>query len=55
MVARAAVGIPATLCRWISEIIASILDNNLDRQPAAPTAEAAPLVHANIRGSRYFH
>src|SRR5215218_7608996 len=35
--------------------IASILENNLDRQPAAPTAEAAPLVHANIRGSRYFH
>jgi transposase len=35
--------------------IASILENNLDRQPAAPTAEAAPLMHANIRGSRYFH
>lgn len=35
--------------------IASILENNLDRQPAAPAAEAVPLVHANIRGSRYFH
>jgi transposase len=35
--------------------IASILENNLDRQPAAPAAETPPLVHANIRGSRYFH
>jgi hypothetical protein len=35
--------------------IASILENNLDRQPAAPATETPPLVHANIRGSRYFH
>jgi transposase len=35
--------------------LASILDNNLDRQSARRTAEGAPLLHANIRGGRYYH
>ncbi len=36
--------------------IKSILDNKLDRKPA-PTraADAAPIVHLNIRGPRYYH
>jgi hypothetical protein len=35
--------------------IASILAHNLDRRPSAPTAEEAVIVHANVRGPRYFH
>jgi hypothetical protein len=36
--------------------VRSILDNKLDRQ-AAPLrpADAAPVLHPNIRGSRYYH
>ena len=35
--------------------IASILAHNLDRRPAAPASGDAVIVHANIRGPRYFH
>jgi transposase len=35
--------------------IASILAHNLDRGPGAPAAEDTVIVHANIRGPRYFH
>ena len=36
--------------------IKSILDNNLDRRPA-PTraADGTPILHANIRGPRYYN
>ena len=36
--------------------VRSILDNKLDRQAAQPrTADAVPVLHPNIRGSRYYH
>ena len=33
----------------------SILANNLDRHPSASAAGGTVIVHANIRGPRYFH
>ena len=36
--------------------VRSILDNKLDRRaPARPTADGVPILHANIRGPRYYH
>ena len=36
--------------------IASILDKGLDRQPLPTAAPAAtPIVHANVRGAKYYH
>jgi transposase len=36
--------------------VKSILDNKLDRRPAPKRAtETAPILHPNIRGSRYYH
>jgi transposase len=35
--------------------IASILAHNLDRRPSAPAGRDTVIVHANIRGPRYFH
>jgi transposase len=35
--------------------VVSILKNNLDRQRPASAAEGPAIVHANIRGSTYFH
>jgi transposase len=36
--------------------VKSILDNKLDRRPSPKrAAEAAPILHPNIRGSRYYH
>jgi transposase len=36
--------------------VRSILDHKLDRQaPPRPPAEDAPVLHANIRGPRYYH
>ncbi|MBM3655104.1 MAG: transposase, partial [Alphaproteobacteria bacterium] len=36
--------------------IKSILDNKLDRKPARKrAADAAPILHTNIRGPRYYH
>jgi transposase len=35
--------------------VKSILQNNLDRKRPATPAEGPAIVHANIRGSRYFH
>jgi hypothetical protein len=36
--------------------VRSILDNKLDRQAVhPPPADAAPVLHPNIRGSRYYH
>ena len=35
--------------------IASILRHRLDRPSSPPTADGEPLLHANIRGSGYFH
>ena len=36
--------------------VKSILDNKLDRKPAPKrAAETAPILHPNIRGSRYYH
>ncbi|MGA8171297.1 MAG: IS21 family transposase [Methylocystis sp.] len=36
--------------------VKSILDNKLDRKPAPKrAADAAPILHPNIRGSRYYH
>jgi transposase len=36
--------------------IKSILDNKLDRKPAPKrAADAAPILHQNIRGPRYYH
>ena len=33
----------------------SILANNLDRRPAHRPADATPILHANIRGPRYYN
>jgi len=35
--------------------VASILKNNLDRNRPAPATDGPAIVHANIRGPRYFH
>jgi transposase len=36
--------------------VKSILDSKLDRKPApGRPAETAPILHPNIRGSRYYH
>ena len=36
--------------------VKSILDNNLDRRPAQKRAtDGAPILHANIRGPRYYN
>jgi transposase len=36
--------------------VRSILDHKLDRQaPPRPTADGVPVLHANIRGPRYYH
>lgn len=36
--------------------VKSILDNNLDRRPAQKrSTDGTPILHANIRGSRYYH
>ena len=36
--------------------VRSILDNKLDRQAVhPPPADAAPVLHPNIRGPRYYH
>ena len=35
--------------------IASILEHNLDRRPQMRASDGTTIVHANIRGSRYFH
>ena len=33
----------------------SILDHKLDRAPPRPPVDDVPLLHANIRGPRYYH
>jgi len=38
-----------------SKSLGSILDHNLDRQAKRPAQADLPLLHANIRGSRYYH
>jgi hypothetical protein len=35
--------------------IASILKHRLDHTAAPPPADGAPILHVNIRGSRYYH
>jgi len=35
--------------------VTSILKNNLDRRRPASTTDGPAIVHANIRGPRYFH
>jgi transposase len=35
--------------------VRSILDHKLDQAPPRPPVEDAPLLHANIRGPRYYH
>ena len=36
--------------------VKSILDNNLDRRPAQKRAtDGTPILHANIRGPRYYN
>jgi len=35
--------------------VKSILDNNLDRRPQKRATDAAPILHANIRGPRYYN
>jgi transposase len=35
--------------------IASILEHRLEIKTATRTADSAPILHANIRGSRYYH
>jgi transposase len=36
--------------------IKSILDNNLDRRPARQrSTDGTPILHANIRGPRYYN
>ena len=35
--------------------VRSILDHKLDRAPPRPAVDDVPLLHANIRGPRYYH
>jgi transposase len=35
--------------------VASILEHRLETKTATRTADSAPILHANIRGSRYYH
>jgi transposase len=35
--------------------VASILEHRLETRAATRTADSAPILHANIRGSRYYH
>lgn len=35
--------------------VASILEHRLDRQASPQAADGTPILHANIRGSRYYH
>jgi hypothetical protein len=35
--------------------VRSILDHKLDRAPSPQPVADAPLLHANIRGPRYYH
>jgi hypothetical protein len=35
--------------------VCSILDHQLDRAPPRPPVDDVPLLHANIRGPRYYH
>jgi transposase len=35
--------------------VASILEHRLESKTAPDTADSAPILHANIRGSRYYH
>ena len=35
--------------------VASILKHRLDRPASPQAADGTPLLHANIRGSRYYH
>jgi transposase len=35
--------------------VASILEHRLETRTATRTADSAPILHANIRGSRYYH
>ena len=35
--------------------VRSILDHKLDRAPPQPPIDEVPLLHANIRGPRYYH
>jgi hypothetical protein len=35
--------------------VASILRHRLDQQASPQAADGTPLLHDNIRGSRYFH
>jgi transposase len=50
-VATRAVEIGALSC----QSVASILAHRLDAKTAPRPADAAPILHANIRGSRYYH
>jgi hypothetical protein len=34
--------------------VRSILDHKLDRHAAQRAADGAPIIHSNIRGSRYY-
>ena len=35
--------------------VASILEHRLETKTASRTADSAPILHPNIRGSRYYH
>jgi hypothetical protein len=35
--------------------VASILEHRLETRTAPRTADLAPILHVNIRGSRYYH
>jgi hypothetical protein len=35
--------------------VASIIEHRLDGKTAPLTADGAPILHTNIRGSRYYH
>lgn len=35
--------------------VRSILDHKLDQAPPRAATDAVPLLHANIRGPRYYH
>ena len=39
----------------LHQSVASILEHRLETKTATRTADSSPILHANIRGSRYYH
>ena len=53
--AEASASAPSRSARCPTPRVASILKHRLDRSASPQAADGTPLLHANIRGSRYYH